>query len=613
VPGFIPEHKIAEIQRSIDIVELISGYMPLKRVGTRYKALCPFHHEKTPSFVVSPERQIFKCFGCNVGGDAFKFIMLKEHVEFPEAVRMLAERVGIAVTAEGASAREERAPLYEANAWAAALFQKNLKESPEAAFAREYLTRRRISPEMIEKFRLGYAARALKPYLDAAAQAKLSTEVLERAGLLRRRSSDNELAAAFRNRLIFPIADGRQRMIAFGARALSDEDVPKYLNSPETPLFSKSRTLYGIGEAKEAILKQRRVAIMEGYTDVIMAHQFGIEWAVAVLGTALTQEHLRELRRYADEVILVFDADTAGKKSSDRSLDIFVEEEMPVRIATLAEGEDPCDYLLNHGAERFLEMLNKGQDLIAYKMDAALAGMENATPWQKAQALDDVLQTIARTPNPVTRDMMVKQVAARSGVREAAVHERLSKMRAPRENRGGDGKPPSDSTNDPQGPPKAVQKAQAEALESLLSKNDLIRGLQAEDFLGHFVSPVFRAVAECVIKTYSELGQATEQDVLARLADPEARDAVVQVIDLEPTQKNYAEQLAGALRFLRKVQTDSEAGEVTARMLASDAGQKNAFLSEYLEKAKRTRKGPEAFLKGLNKTKRTEAKLDGQN
>jgi len=612
VPGFIPEHKIAEIQRSIDIVELISGYIPLKRVGTRYKALCPFHQEKTPSFHVSPERQIFKCFGCNVGGDVFKFVMLKERVEFPEAVRMLAERVGITVTTDGAGgAREERAPLYEANAWAAGFFHKSLMESPEASHAREYLARRKINAQMIAKFQLGYAPAKFKAFVETAATAKVSAEALERAGLLRRRSSDNELGLQFRNRVIFPIRDGRGRVVAFGARALSDEDMPKYLNSPETPIFSKSRTLYGIGEAKEAILKKRRVAIMEGYTDVIMAHQFGIEWAVAVLGTALTQEHLRELRRYADEVTLVFDADSAGKKSSGRSLDIFVEQEMPVRIATLAEGEDPCDYLLNHGTEKFLAILNRGQDLITYKMDAALAGLEDAAPWKRAGALDEVLQTIARMPNPVTLDLLVKQVADRSGVRESAIHERLAKMRSGRGNREVESNAPTEQPK----APKTAEKAQSEALQSLLCNNELIRDLQAEDFLGYFVGPVFRAVAECVLTIYKEAGQVREQDVLARLADPQARDTVAQAADMEETtKKDYAEQLAGALRFLRKVKMEGEAGEVRARMLASDAGQvPDTWLAEFLEKARGTRKGPQAFLKGLRSNKRTEARLDGQD
>ncbi len=597
MPGFIPEHKIAEIQRSVDIVDLISGYMPLTRSGARYKALCPFHHEKTPSFMVSPDKQIFKCFGCGEGGDVFKFVMKKERVEFPEAVRMLAERAGIELVFDGGDgAREEKSALYEANSWAAAFFHKNLKESAEASFAREYLGRRRINEPMIEKFQLGYAPPKFKAFVEAAAQAKIALATLEKAGLVRRRGGDGDPALQFRNRLIFPIRDGRGRVAAFGARALSDEDMPKYLNSPETPVFSKSRTLYGISEAKEAILKERRVAIMEGYTDVIMAHQFGIAWAVAVLGTALTADHLRELKRYADEVVLVFDSDSAGRKSSDRSLDIFVEEDIPVRIATLAEGEDPCDFLLNRGADPFRDALGRGQDLISYKMDAALAGLRDAAPWQRAQALDDVLGTIARTPNPVTSDLLVKQVAERSGVSESAIRDRLARLR-PYEGPKGRAETAAPAEG---GPPTALEKAQREALQSLLGDNALIAAFagetNAESFLAHFADGAYRKVAECVINVYRERGRATEQDVLERLAEPELRDLVAQAADLEPTKKNYERQLAGALEFLRKTRANGHVAELKARVAASDPRQvSDALLAEFLEKARQTRKGAKPY------------------
>jgi len=437
VPGFIPEHKIAEIQRAIDIVELISGYMPLKRVGTRYKALCPFHQEKTPSFHVSPERQIFKCFGCNVGGDVFKFVMLKERVEFPEAVRMLAERVGITVTTEG-GVREERAPLYEANAWAAGFFHKSLKESPEAAHAREYLARRKISAQMIAKFQLGYAPNNYRAFLEAAAKSKVSAEVLERAGLLRRRSSDNEPGLQFRNRLIFPIRDGRGRVIAFGARALRDEDMPKYLNSPETPIFSKSRTLYGIGEAKEAILKQRRVAIMEGYTDVIMAHQFGIEWAVAVLGTALTQEHLRELKRYADEVVLVFDSDLAGQRAADKGLELFLAGDVKISIAVVPSGKDPYDFCRAEGAEPFRQLAAQARDAFAYKWAGVAKEYDAASsPAAQRRALEAMLGSIAKAPVlaredlRLQRDLILGHMSRTLGIPEETLRAEFSRLRRP--------------------------------------------------------------------------------------------------------------------------------------------------------------------------------------
>jgi len=349
---FSPE-TITAVEQASDIVSLILEYIPLKRAGKDFKALCPFHNEKTPSFYVSPSKQIYKCFGCGEGGNCFGWVMAMEKVSFVEAVEILAERAGVKIEKSrggGETSGVDKERLLGACEWAAAEYEKYLWDDPRGAPAREYLAGRGLDEEVARKFRLGLAPSARDTLVRALGRRSRSAEeIMERAGLVGR-GGGGELYDRFRGRLMFPICDARGRVIAFGGRTLG-EDGPKYLNSPETPLFNKGISLYGVHLAKQAALKSREIFVMEGYTDVLAAFQNGVENAVATLGTALTAGHARFLRRYADAVYLVYDADFAGEKASDRGRDIFLEEEVDAHILSLPEGFDPCDYLLERGGE----------------------------------------------------------------------------------------------------------------------------------------------------------------------------------------------------------------------------------------------------------------------
>jgi len=299
---FIAEEKIVEVQRATDIVQVIGEYLPLKKAGSRYKALCPFHDEKTPSFMVNPTTQLFYCFGCHKGGNVFTFVMAQEKVDFPEALKMLARRAGVTVTfsEKESSSEKEKTELLRINRWAAEWYHRNLMDTDAGQGVLEYVDKRGISRPMVARFLLGHSPPARAALLSAARKEGLSEQRLVQAGLVRPAIEGKDACDWFRGRLMFPIFDVRGSVIGFGARSL-DGSEPKYLNTAETWLFSKGRNLYGLNFAKETAARLGKLCIVEGYTDVIMAHQHGIEWAVASCGTALTEEHVRLVRRYAGE------------------------------------------------------------------------------------------------------------------------------------------------------------------------------------------------------------------------------------------------------------------------------------------------------------------------
>ena len=436
--GRISPETVTAVEQASDIVSLISEYLPLKRAGKDFKALCPFHNEKTPSFYVSPSKQIYKCFGCGEGGNVFSFLMAQEKLSFTEAVRMLADRSGIKIEEDRAEAEQSggisKDKLYRANEWAAKEYEKLLWKGERGEPAREYLKSRGLGEEVAKRFRLGWAPPGRDTLLKALPKrTKAAEEALERAGLVIR-AERNDLYDRFRGRLMFPIADVRGRVIAFGGRTLG-EDTPKYLNSPETPVFSKGISLYAVDLAKQASLKAREVFLMEGYTDVIAAFQAGVENCMATLGTSLTANHVRNLRRYADRVYLVYDADFAGEKASDRGLDIFLEEELEAYIIRLPAGEDPCDFLTKRGAKPFLELKEGAKELFEFKVEVASRKHDLRTVAGQSRALDEILATVAKVPTAarqelyVARNAVLRDLAESSGITEGALRERLKALR----------------------------------------------------------------------------------------------------------------------------------------------------------------------------------------
>jgi DNA primase len=422
-----------QVRQAVDIVELVGGYIALRRQGRGYVGLCPWHDDSRPSLQVNPERQSFKCWVCDVGGDVFSFVMRAEGLEFREALEMLAERAGISLApaakpqVEGES-QFDRRTLLRAMAWAEEQFHQCLLRTPEAEPARRYLTDRGITSESAKSFRLGFSPPDWDWLLKRGGEAPWSPAVLERVGLVGKRDSGGYYDR-FRGRLMFSIRDVRSRTIAFGGRVLPEfarDNDAKYVNSPETPLFNKSSHLYALDLARDAIAQEKCVLVMEGYTDVIMAHQHGVRHAVAVLGTALGEKHVPLVRRFTDSITLVLDGDAAGQSRTmdilDNLLALFVAHEIDLKILSLPEGADPCDVISSHGSDEFRRLLAQSVDALQHKILAVTNGLvPGADAHRSSQAVESILATLARA-------LPAARASSAALVREQQVLVRLARQ-----------------------------------------------------------------------------------------------------------------------------------------------------------------------------------------
>ena len=430
--GLIPEEIIAQVLDRSDIAEVIGGYLPLKRAGRNFKALCPFHNEKTPSFIVNPDKQIFHCFGCGVGGNVFSFVMRQENLDFPEAVRMLAGKVGIAVP-QGATQDKGtlslKELLYKSNEQAVFYFHDNLihGKNPAAVGARTYLQRRGIKLETAKRFKLGFALDRWDGLLKDLNKKGVGTQLLEKAGLIIPQEKKDGYYDRFRNRIIFPIFDIRSRPVAFGARAM-EETGAKYINSPETAVYTKGQHLYGLYLSKEAIRQKDQVIIAEGYMDFLLPYQYGIQNIVASLGTALTIEQIRLLRRYTKNIIMLLDTDQAGQNAMVRSLDLLIEEGLDVQVASLSAGEDPDSFIRKHGPDAFIQRISAAQPWFDYKLNILMGQHSYKTAEGKAKISGEMLLTINRLKNAVIKFEYIKKLAETIGVSEEALLMELQKI-----------------------------------------------------------------------------------------------------------------------------------------------------------------------------------------
>ena len=412
-----------EVRNATDIVQVVGERVPLRRAGRAWKGICPFHQEKTPSFTVNPERQIWHCFGCNKGGDVFSFLMELDKVTFPEALQALADRAGVELPRgeRGAvDARRER--LYQATALASDFFQASLA-TDAGAKARAYLAGRGFEPALLERFHVGWAPAGWES-LTTAVGKLLPGAVLEEAGLTLRRG-DGTHYDRFRNRILFPIEGSAGKVAGFGARAIEPEDTPKYLNSPESPIYRKGGLLFGLPLARPGIREKKQVLVCEGYFDVMRLHASGQTHSVCTCGTALTLDQARSLARFEAEVVLIYDGDDAGIRAADRALDPLLRAGLPARILILAGGEDPDSFIVRHGARGFADALAGAVDPASFLAGASLgAGGTNPTPEARVRRYVELLRIVE---DPIRRRLMARRGAAAFGIEEEVLLEALSR------------------------------------------------------------------------------------------------------------------------------------------------------------------------------------------
>jgi len=438
--GTIPSEAIEQIAAANDIVEVINSYFPLKRAGANFKALCPFHQEKTPSFHVSPQRQTFHCFGCGVGGSVFRFVMDYEHVDFPSAVRKLAARVGIPVIEErgpiGADDQvEARHILLQLHGEATAWFHENLIKREFAEPARKYLKERGITGEIAKRWQLGYAPEEWDAFGSWARGRGYNARHLIASGLVKTKDDADGMPGhtsydRFRGRIMFPICNDIGEVIAFSGRLLKDEDgAAKYLNSPETPLFRKGKILFGLDKSKRALIEATCAIVCEGQLDLISLFEAGITNVVAPQGTAFTEDQARILKRFVSEVVLCFDADAAGQKAAERSLDALLQNDLIVRVAEIPAGEDPDSLIRREGKEKFEKRLAAACDFFDYWIEREVATTDLNSLGAKMRLARKMAETISRIHDPLLRGEVVSKSSARLGISNTDFETLLPKQR----------------------------------------------------------------------------------------------------------------------------------------------------------------------------------------
>jgi DNA primase len=562
------DHLIKQVKEANDIVDVVGGYIALRKAGETYKGLCPFHDDTRPSFDVDPRRQRYRCWACNKYGDVIQFVQEHERVTFPEALELLARRAGIVIEKKGASPESRsRALLLDVVRWAAGQFHECLLDDPVAEAARQYVFGDRgVEDETVRRFGVGFAPLSGNWLVQRAADAGIDFDLLEKVGLVAPRLQGSGFYDRFRDRVMFPIRDARGQAVGFGGRILPTspykDRAPKYYNSSDTLLFKKSELLYGIDQARLAGADAGYLAVVEGYTDVLMAHQLGVGQVVATMGTALNAAHVKQLRRFVPRVVLVFDADAGGNTGVDRALEIFAGQDVDLAIATLPEGLDPCDLLVRDGPEPFRFALANAADALDYKLNQVLAAEEAQGVEGRRRAVDAVLGIIALAPvmageaGAVKQELMVTRIAQRVGIKEETVWARLRDLRA-RKRRADRGDETAENDGKRHGPAPGEER---ELLEVLLAEPALVPAAAAGVSPEEIRHPEVRRLVETLYRLHAS-GEVPDLDRL-RLQIDDARLASY-LLRLQEVGRHHPDRPAWLQRILavfreRRVLTETQ-------------------------------------------------------
>jgi len=594
--GMFDNSMVLQIQQANDIIDVIGEHVSLKMKGREMVGLCPFHDDHRPSMNVNPVKQIFKCFACGAGGDVFKFIQMRENLTFPQAIERLAERAGIrlertqmprhlpsgADTGQNGQVEDvDPNRLAKANAWAAKYFQQNLNDDKMGKFTRDYLAGRQISPESMKKWQLGLAPNSPDGLVNEAKANKASLKLLEQAGLIMGQNQDK-----FINRLMFTITDVTGRVIGFGGRTLDDNGA-KYINSPTTVLFDKSNSLYGLEQARHEIVSTGTAVVVEGYTDCIMAHQFGCCNVVAALGTSFTTGHGRLLRRYAKKVILIFDSDVAGIEAANRALDVCLAQRIDIKLASVPEGKDPCDFLLAAGKEGFERLVADAVDVFQFKWDRLREKFAtNDTLAGKKSAIDEYLQTIATglragKISDIDLGLRVNQISRIIGLDSRQINAELNN-RLRRAQRAASYESRSENVPGVDYGQGRFAAAQREVLEVLLNESKLYETVKQKITADVFDVPILGQVAAILFETLDGDINAPLKEILARTESVELGNCIMELAAAGQKKSNFESRLAGALGAIERYTAQKQDG------LIESAEDQSEFLRRVYDSKEKT-------------------------
>lgn len=528
------ESKIEEIKSRVDIVELASEYLTLKKGGRNYLGLCPFHQEKTPSFTVNREKQIFYCFGCGEGGNAITLLMKIANKSFPEAIKHLAEKTGVVLPVKtfGREGREKESlheEIINLNLRVAQQFSRNLASSA-GKVARDYLLKRALSDETVKQFRLGYAPDTWRSTADHIEGAGLSLKLAEQAGLVIPGKEGNYYDR-FRGRLIFPIENVFGEIVAFGGRILEAGE-PKYLNSPESPVYIKGRNLYGLNKAREAIRASGFCLIVEGYFDVISLWNAGIRNVVATLGTALTRDHLELLRRYTLDAVALFDPDIAGRKALDRSLELFLGANMHARALVLPEGYDPDDYVKAFGREKLDELIIAAPAISDYYIDNVLG--DGKTFEENRDLVKIAMEFVGKIGDEIEKNLFIKRISEKLGIDQSLLKREVHRKEGHVKPRG------VSATSDVK---LNVNPLEVNLIRLLLEYPQKTEQIQREKILDFFLEPALKDLGEKIVQAYKLLGYIDINVILSTDDDKKLRENLYKLsIEAPPTDENRVER-----------------------------------------------------------------------
>jgi DNA primase len=514
-----PRSFTEELRTQADIVRIVGDYVALKKRGTNWQACCPFHQEKTPSFNVNPARQLFKCFGCGKAGDVFRFVMELEGISFPDAIRTVAEKCGVPLpeVAESQESEERdrlRDDLLRMNTWATEFFDIQLRETDEGRRALTYLEARGIEPETQRQFRLGYAPASWDGLTNYLRERGASKTQIERSGLVTLRDSGTGFYDRFRGRLMFPISDAQGRIVAFGGRIIGEGE-PKYLNSPETALYTKGQHLFGLSESRDEIRRRGYAILVEGYLDFLIPYQAGVKHLVASLGTALTEQQVRLLGRYARKVIVNFDPDSAGVNATKRSLETLLNEGFKVNVLTLPDNLDPDEYIRDRGPVEYVKLLKGTQSFLDYIVEQAIRGHDQSTPTGKVETINAILPYLKLVKERIERAEHIERIADRLKIEGRLIREEFKRAV---ENRQEKVSPRVSMAM------TAVKPAERRLLEVLLNqtavRRRLINEMSEEDYSGLRTAELFRLIFDFERRgeepTFSALSEALGDEELAQ-------------------------------------------------------------------------------------------------
>lgn len=620
----------ALVLQATDIVELIGQTVALKHQGRVFKGLCPFHHEKTPSFQVSPDKQFFYCFGCKEHGNAIDFVMKRDRIDFVEALKLLAEKANVELPkfrGQGGSSGE-RQLLLDAQSAAGAYFTSLLNQ-PMGQVAREYLAKRGFTQETIQRFGLGVAAPGWDGLLTSPMMRKFPPEVLLKAGLVKLNEARRSYYDTFRNRLMFPIRDEQGRVIAFGGRVLPGSDDPaKYLNSPETAIFSKSRCAYGLDLGRQRIVETRTVVIVEGYTDAVMCHQYGVSNVVSALGTALTPQHISLLRRFADRIVLLFDPDSAGDMAVNRAVELFLTQPIEILIATLPEAVDPDEYLLAHGPEGFDQVIANAQDALTHKwrqLEKQFRANEGDLTGQQ-KAVEAYLQTLSNAKGSGPVDALrwgsaLARVSRLTGIPAEDLNARFRARPTPDRNRyvaptraGGSASQPEPGGEyrqedmplpagpagagvgaRPRGPITAQVRAERQILGGLLLTPRYWFQIQHQVLLDDFCDVENRKLAEVYWDYQKNEGEPEFAEFLVILKEQGLGELAITLLQEAEATKEINEVLRTAVEYVAYARQQREASKLRAQLRrSSEVGTEGDAAVDLLRKLTEAARQPDA-------------------